>query len=91
MLAIAAGCPRTVARHEIVTVETKEGMKLVIEERPYVYLREVIERSPSVKSATRMTDLKGKQEPIRVRRLLGYRDSQSPSRRDPAKRGVAEE
>lgn len=65
-LIACAGCARgykTVGLHEVRAVQTREGLAAQIVEEPFPAFREVIERSPNVTSVTRMTDLRGKQEP----------------------------
>mgnify|MGYP000930317982 FL=1 len=54
---------RTVAQTEVTTTRTKSGEDTKIKRVPYISFEEVIERSPNVKSVTRMTDLKGDREP----------------------------
>lgn len=54
---------RTVAQSQVTTTRTKAGGDVRVEEIPYISFEEVIERSPNVKSVTRMTDLKGDREP----------------------------
>jgi Tol biopolymer transport system component len=63
---LAGGCAagyRNVALHEVETVQTEEGRALGVSKKGYLAIEEVIERSPNVKSVTRMTDLKGDREP----------------------------
>jgi len=63
---LLCGCAtqyRTVTQTQVTTVRTKTGEEIKIEKAPYIAFEEVIERSPNVKSVTRMTDLKGEREP----------------------------
>ncbi|MFC1573174.1 TolB family protein [Candidatus Eisenbacteria bacterium] len=63
---LLGGCAtqyRTVSQTQVTTVSTKKGEEIKIEKAPYIAFEEVIERSPNVKSVTRMTDLKGEREP----------------------------
>ncbi len=61
-----AGCAtqyRTVAQTQVTTTRTKTGEVIRTETVPFISFQEVIERSPNVKSVTRITDLKGDREP----------------------------
>lgn len=65
-LTALSGCAagyKMMSHHRVVTKQTKQGLEPVIVGEGYIAYREVIERSPNVKSVTRMTDLKGVREP----------------------------
>ena len=53
-----------VSQTQVKTARTKEGEEIRVEEKKFISYEEVIERSPNVKSVTRMTDLKGEREPF---------------------------
>ncbi len=60
MVAIFTGCHfgyKDVALEEVTTVITEHGQTVTITEAGYVAYREIIERSPNVKSVTRMTNM----------------------------------
>ena len=63
MLVFLSSCAtqyKIVSRSE---VETSEKKEIVIKRTPFIAFEEVIERSPNVKSVTRITDFKGEKEP----------------------------
>ncbi len=55
---------RYVPLHDVHTVDTKSGREIRLKAEKFIAFSEVIERSPNVKSVTRMTDLKGEREPF---------------------------
>lgn len=59
------GCSeyRTVDIHDVQVVMTEDGRVVRVVGKGFTAYQEVIERSPNVKSVTRMTDLKGDREP----------------------------
>ena len=63
---VLQGCSghyRTVVLHEVVDVESEMGKAAGLEKKEFIAFHEVIERSPNVKSVTRMTNLKDVREP----------------------------
>jgi len=63
---LLAGCEsgyKKLPLHEVKTTQTGEGKQSHIESEMFLAYHEVIERSPNVKSVTRITDLKGDREP----------------------------
>ena len=67
LLVWIAGCSTqygTVKQTKVTTVRTDSGEEIKTEEESFVSYAEVIERSPNVKSVTRITDLKGEREPF---------------------------
>lgn len=66
LAALLAGCAsqyKMVAQTQVTTARTKQGEEIRVQQEPFISFEEVIERSPNVKSVTRMTDLKGEREP----------------------------
>lgn len=63
---LLGGCAtqyRMVTQNQVTTVRTRLGEETTIAKAPYIAFEETVERSPNVKSVTRMTDLKGEREP----------------------------
>lgn len=67
-LCVVTGCSssyKMVKKSQVRVVAAKGGERITVITAPYIAFKEVIERSPNVKSVTRITDLKGCKEPAR--------------------------
>ena len=63
IIAFLSGCATQYKMISLSQIETSEKEEIVIKKKPFIAFEEVIERSPNVKSVTKMTDLKGEKEP----------------------------
>jgi len=63
LLVIVSNCANQYKMISRSQVQTSRNEEIVIKKTPFIAFEEVIERSPNVKSVTRMTDLRGEKEP----------------------------
>ena len=70
IVVLTAGCGnsayKNVSLDRVKVIKTRSGRELVVVEVPYLAFQEVIERSPNVKSVSRVTDLKGERKPSNI-------------------------